>query len=123
MYLSELNAFIKHLSKNKLYTIVTILGFSISLMFVVLLSVYIKQELSFDKFHVKKDRLYRLTNENESNFSPPIGEWIQSTFPEVASYTRLFDQEGIISILQGEKYKFKYLMADSSFFTMFSSTD
>ena len=57
MWSKNLKSFLKHLLNNKLYTIITVFGFAISLMFVTLLSIYIKQELSVDKFHEKKDGL------------------------------------------------------------------
>ncbi len=96
------------------------MGFSISLMFVILLSVYIKQELSVDKFHVKKDRIYRFTTGESSSFAPPVGERLMNQYPEIESYTRLFKREGIIKDENEQKLSFKYLLVDSSFFTMFS---
>lgn len=44
----NLKTYLKFLSRNKLYTFVSIVGFSISLMFVIILGLYVKQELSVD---------------------------------------------------------------------------
>lgn len=44
----NLKTYLKFLSHNKLYTFVSIVGFSISLMFVIILGLYVKQELSVD---------------------------------------------------------------------------
>lgn len=46
MSIYALKLYIKYLLRNKLYTFVTLSGFAVSLMFVLLLSVYIRQELS-----------------------------------------------------------------------------
>ena len=70
----SLKSFFKFLVKNKLYSVVTISGFAVSLMFVLLLSVYIKQELSVDQFHKNKDRIFRLYHEETSMFGAPTGD-------------------------------------------------
>ena len=59
----DLKVFVRSLIRNKLYSVITIIGFAISLTFVLLLSVYIRQELSVDQFHQNKDRIYRVVDE------------------------------------------------------------
>jgi putative ABC transport system permease protein len=120
MRLDSLKMFFKYLAKNRLYTFVTISGFAASLMFVFLLSVYIKQELSVDQFHVNKNRIYRLRSENGSFFAPPIGDLIKNQFPEVEAYTRIFKYSSNGMFRDKQLKKFDFLMADSSFFNMFS---
>jgi len=103
-----------------MYSTITIMGFSISLMFVILLSVYIQQELSVDDFHVKKDRIYRLSTGESSSFAPPIGRRLMGNYPEIETYTRLYKSDGIIVDINQQKLSFNYHLVDSSFFTMFS---
>ncbi|RIJ48239.1 ABC transporter permease [Maribellus luteus] len=116
----SIKAFLKFLSKNKLYGFVTILGFAISLTFVLLLSVYIKQELSVDQFHKNKDRIYRLYREKSAQFSAPTGEFVKNQNPEVEAYTRISIMNGSVVFPEGKQLRINYLLADSSFFTMFS---
>lgn len=61
--LLNFKSFLKFLSKNKSYTFIDIFGLSVSLMFVVLIAIYTKQELTVDSYHEKKDRIYVLANE------------------------------------------------------------
>ena len=89
-------------------------------MFVLLLSIYIKQELSVDRFHKNKDRIYRLYREGGSTFAPSIGEYIKSRLPEVESYTRIKDMSGNAIFPGNQKIILNYLLADSTFFSMFS---
>lgn len=52
-------------------------------MFIIILSIYVKNELSVDNFHTKKDRIYLISNES-GNFSPtPLGRYIHDLIPEV----------------------------------------
>ncbi|WP_422082898.1 ABC transporter permease [Ulvibacterium sp.] len=117
--MTGLKSYLRHLVKNKLYTIVTVLGFAISLTFILLLSVYIKNELSVDKFHVNKERIYRLENETV-DFSPPIAEDLKNSIPEIEDFTRALESDGRIMIAGGPKLKMNYLGVDASFFDIFS---
>lgn len=116
----SIKSFIKYLTKNKLYTFVTILGFAISLMFVLLLSAFIRQELSVDQFHANKDRIFRLIRDNGAIFAPPIGDFVKNQFPEVEAYTRIYNNGGNAKFEGKQQVKLEYMMADSSFFNMFS---
>ncbi len=120
MILKNIRTFLKHLVQNKLYTMITITGFSVSLMFVILLSVYIQKEYSSDRFHVNKDRIYRLVHDTYSGFACPTGPLLKDKYPEVENYTRIYKQEGYATVNTEEKLPIKFLMADSAFFKMFS---
>lgn len=72
--MSNLKLFTRNLWRNKLYSLVTVLGFAMALMFVILLSAYIRQELSVDDFQVNKDRIYRAVSEKTSRFGTLVGD-------------------------------------------------
>ena len=120
MFLKNIKTFIRHLNQNKLYTAITIIGFSISLMFVILLSVYLKQEYSVDEFNANKDRIFRLAHDDYSGFAPPSGSLLMEKFPEMECFTRTYDQQGYAYTNKDEKMKISYLMVDSCFLKMFS---
>ena len=63
----DIKLFVRNLIHNKLYFAITVLGFAIALTFVLVLSVYIRQELSVDQFHQNKDRIYRVVDEKGSS--------------------------------------------------------
>ena len=54
--LLNIKSFLKFLGKNKAYTVIDVFGLSVSLMFVILISIYTVQELSVDKFQEHGDR-------------------------------------------------------------------
>ncbi|WP_445956906.1 ABC transporter permease [Yeosuana sp.] len=117
-----LKTYFRHLLKNKLYTLVTIIGFAISLAFIILLGVYVKNELSVDDFQVNKDRIYRLESNEGVDFSGPIAVDLKNTYPEIEDYTRVYEQDGIIVLPLGEKFNANFLAVDDSFFSIFSYT-
>ena len=73
----DIKLFVRNLIHNKLYFAITVLGFAIALTFVLVLSVYIRQELSVDQFHQNKDRIYRVVDEEGSYWGAVIGSELQ----------------------------------------------
>lgn len=110
------------LSRNKLYTAITIFGFAISLMFVVLVSLYARNEFTVDDFQQNADRIYRVQYGDQGNcYTPPaMGPDLASQYPEIEAYTCI--QESNITTLTpiGEKINVRAIVADSSFFSIFS---
>ncbi|GAI23705.1 unnamed protein product, partial [marine sediment metagenome] len=51
---------LRHLKKNKLYAAVNILGLAIGLASCFLIGIYIADELSYDTFHQKGERIARV---------------------------------------------------------------
>ena len=47
--LLDIKSFLKFLSRNKGYTAIDVFGLSVSLMFVILIAVYVERELNIDK--------------------------------------------------------------------------
>ncbi|AYN69387.1 ABC transporter permease [Euzebyella marina] len=114
-----IKSYFRYLLRNRMYTLVTVFGFALSLAFALLLGVYIKNQLSIDDFQTKKDRVYRLEHES-TEFSAPIATDLKNLYPEIEDFTRVFNHSGRISKSDGKKIKFDYLGVDGSFFNLFS---
>jgi len=120
MWIKNIKTFYRHILNNILYTIITVLGFTLSLTFVILLSVYVQKEMSVNSLQKNKDRIFRYRNEIHSGIAPPIGAWLQNEIPGIESFTRIYSNGGIIKTSTNKKVSFNYLMADSTFFNIFS---
>lgn len=115
----DFRAFLNFLDRNKLYTAINIFGFSVSLMFVILLVTYTRQEYAVDQFHSNKERIFRLCNETDACFAPLIGRDLKARYPEIETYVRLFETDEVATT--GERHlKAKILLSDPDFFRMFS---
>jgi len=91
--------------------------------------IFIKHEISYDKFHEKKDDLYRMVFELTSpdfeiaspQMTAPVAPDLAEEFPEVNHVTRLTSYRQGFFTHQNKTYKVEnVLYADSSFFKMFS---
>ncbi|NND33375.1 MAG: FtsX-like permease family protein, partial [Saprospiraceae bacterium] len=71
MYRSYLRSAIRNLWRYKGYTLINILGLAIGMACVMLIILYVKSELSFDRFHEHRDQLHLL---NIQTTNPQTGE-------------------------------------------------
>lgn len=120
----------RSLLKFKGYASINLIGLALGLTAGILIMLYVLDELSFDKFHVKGDRLYRVNTvfmsgdsgsegANETN-GWPVGKVLEKDFPEVEDvlYTR---SASFLLINQGDKrIRQKNYFASPEFFSMFS---
>lgn len=117
----------RSLLRNKSYSLLNIAGLALGITCCLVIFLIIRYELSFDTFHAKADRIYRITTATfggETDYhaaSPyPMGEAVQAEFPEVELSTTInFVDEGIIKA-DGELFKetgLTYIFP--SFFEMF----
>ncbi len=121
MNFSDFKVFIRSLRRNKLYSGITVMGFAVSLTFIVLLSVYIRQELSIDKFHTRKDRIFRMAGEDGAYWGALVGGQLKETFPDIEAYTRIYQNNRLFGLRSdGAKLPFSALYVDTAFWDMFT---
>ncbi len=123
---------IRTMLTQKMYSFINILGLAIGMAATILISIYIHHELSYDRYHEKSDRIYRLSrewlNENgESNLhlghvAPPFGPLIANDFEgEVEQVVRLLTGGG--PLMQNGDKKFeeeRLFFAEGNVFEIFS---
>ncbi|HEX5170204.1 MAG TPA: ABC transporter permease [Cyclobacteriaceae bacterium] len=118
----------RSLMRSKVFSLINITGLAVGLATFCLIAFYVYHELSFDRYHEKGVRIFRivenLRTENELLFqaasSPPMGPRMQKEFPEVENYVRmqqwnLLAERNGISFYEPECY-----IADSTVFDIFS---
>ncbi|MDN5213299.1 ABC transporter permease [Fulvivirgaceae bacterium BMA12] len=117
------------LANQKFYTGLNIVGLSIGIASCLLILLYVHHELSYDTFHEKAERVYRVglngkIAEQEiftTSSCPPLAFTAVEEFPEVENATRIFPYWAQQIIRYGETAIFeeKVYFADSSFFDVF----
>ncbi len=129
MLTNYLKIALRTLRKKPFYTGINILGLAIGMAACLLISLYVLDELSYDRFHEKADRIYRVTTQTDFNGRESgnastnyhIAEVIGSEIPEIEQTTRvqqLWKQTiGVNDQLFDEE---EAIAADSNFFTFFT---
>jgi putative ABC transport system permease protein len=129
---------IRNLKKRKLYSFINIAGLTIGMTCCILITLYVQNELSYDRYHAKSDRIYRVTQtfratqpgENPGPPSPqdfwvwgcaPVGAALQADFPEIEKVVRFMSPNSIL-LQHGEKriQQDNILYMDSTAFDVFS---
>jgi len=121
---------LRNLKRNLSFTIINIIGLAIAMAISVVSLLYISNEFSYDRFHIKKERIYRVVLKSESNnegtstssiATAGIGPTLYEDIPEVESMVRLSNPTGCFLSYDEKNYPTKWMMyADSTFFTLFS---
>ena len=128
MVFNYLKIAFRNLSRNKIYSLINILGLSLGVACCLLLILYIQDEASYDKHQNRLDDLYRVVTTLETNgdilkmttCSPPIAMAMRDEIPEVESAVRVLNPPGVARNLIRYEDKLFYetdgFMADSTLF-------
>jgi putative ABC transport system permease protein len=122
---------IRTLSKRPFLNLVKILGLSLSLSGILLIVLFLKNELTYDCFHQKYKRIYRLTITDsklpdEKHFARiPGAKFVpemKDHFPEIENYVRLAPVRGDIIKFNENYIKVnEAFQCDSTFFKVFDA--
>ncbi|UFH54228.1 ABC transporter permease [Spirosoma sp. KNUC1025] len=119
----------RNLIRNKAFSTINIVGLALGLATCLLICLYIFNELSYDRYSDKADRMVRVVFRgimnggqiNEANVMPPVAQTIKAEYPEVEQATRI-RTVGSPTLNVGDKtFRDDQLAyADSNFFQVFS---
>ncbi len=130
MFTSYIKTAFRNLKKYKGYSIINITGLAVGISCCILILMWVRDEMSYDGFHLKSDRLFRAVEEQiyrggelfKVAVTPaPLGPALKDEIPELADTCRYTNAPRFL-VRYGEKrfYESGLGMADPSFFTMFS---
>jgi putative ABC transport system permease protein len=134
MIWNYLKAALRNLEHNKLQSIISILSLAIGFVCFILILIWVRDELSYNRFHEHRDELYQLTILHETGVLDPNVPYflpfaMAEKFPEIVNYTRIYNLGNITNCQfryqedQREPvmfYEDKVIMVDTGFFSMFS---
>ena len=128
MFQNYLKTTLRNMARYKGYTFLNVAGLTVGLAVCFLLFLWVKDELSYDRFHKNADRTYQSQwkarfgdNEWEIPQVPvPLAGMMKSEFPEVEWATKAY--EGGFTLKKGEEYvrEQNVLFVDEDFFKVFS---
>lgn len=122
-----MRTFIRLFAKRKAYYVTNILGLTIGLAAAGFSILYFQHELSYDTFHSKADKIYRVSHQNDGGWFAALNiKYIQAlrqdTIPEIEELTRIRRWYSKFVFVGDKKfYESKVMLTDpgSSFFSMF----
>lgn len=129
MFLNYLKTAWRNLLRHKLFSFISVVGLAVGMAVCLTILLFVKDELSYDRFHENKDRIYRLTTQNGladlhfASTSAPLGPVLATQVPDIEAVARLFARSASIMRLgegsKGEAERFEesnFYHADSTIF-------
>ncbi|MBC7828347.1 MAG: ABC transporter permease [Chitinophagaceae bacterium] len=121
----------RNLFKHKIFSMINIFGLAIGIAACLLILQYVRFELSYDNFHEKSDRIFRVQQDrfNEGKISTQwaagaagIGLAAKQEIPEVESFAKLTKTGGVLNYDNKKFREEKMYFANDDFLPMFSYT-
>ena len=129
MIKSYLTVALRNLLKQRFYSVINILGLAIGLAACLLITLFVLDEISYDRYHEKADRIQRV----ELSFSlggqggdfpvvaAPVARTVAETYPEIENAVRFRTQGGYTIQRQDDTYREdRVAFVDSSVFSVFT---
>lgn len=119
----------RNLLKYKFYSLINILGLAIGLTCFLFILVYVKDELSYDRYHDKSEQIYRIHFQGSMsgqeivtpNAGAPFGPFMVANFPEVENQLRFRERGSYLFRYEETSFKEENIIyADSTLFDVFS---
>ncbi len=119
----------RNLWKNKFFSFINIAGLAIGIATCLLIILYVLDELSYDKYNINANRIYRINNDVKfgdlhadlAQVPAPVGPAVARELPQVEQYTR-FRWHGSLLVKKGNENlrEIKVMYADSTLLNVFS---
>ncbi|QEC53595.1 ABC-type antimicrobial peptide transport system permease subunit [Anseongella ginsenosidimutans] len=115
----------RNLAGNKLFSGLNILGLATGMTCSMFIFLWVKNELSFDKFHANADKIYRVTAELSDDVKaavvpPPLATAIKTEIPAIKDATRLIPLKEMITAGTKKFEEKNIYFADTNFLKIFS---
>ncbi len=119
--------FFRLFRKDKSYYIISMFGLALSLSSFLFITMFVVDELSYDKEHINKDRIFRVTTHvkvadvdfDMATTQFPAAHAMQTEFPEIEQAVRVF--KTFRELIVGDKqFEEQVIFADDNFFKVFS---
>ena len=120
---------LRNLVRYKTYTAINALGLATGIAFCLLTFLYVQHEWTYDQFHEKSDRIFRLgmsggmfgkkDNAMRVRLSEKIGPLMRENIPQFAHVVRIHEGPETVS-LSSNTFEVKSLFTDEDFFQLFT---
>jgi len=120
---------LRYIRKHPGYSLLNVLGLTLGITSALFLIIYVSDELSYDRYHEKAERIYRVSSkitETDDQFTwivaqIPFGPQVARDYPEVESFTRFINMPRAAYKFEDKEYiEENFFYADSTVFDIFT---
>jgi putative ABC transport system permease protein len=130
MFKNYLKIALRNLLRHKGYSFINVAGLAVGITCCLLILLFVQDELSYDRYHEKADRIYRLIVENQAEgktfnnaiSSAPMVPALLRDYPEIESAARFYPVDASVLVSYGDKrfYEEHFFYADAAAFEVFT---
>jgi putative ABC transport system permease protein len=129
MFISYFKNAVRTLISQRFYSLINIVGLSIGITACILVTFYIKHDLSYDKYHKNAENIYRIefsiTQDGITNHlvqsQALLGPTLKNEYPEIKKISRIyFSNRSLVKAGDKNNFEDRIVYADSAFFEIFS---
>ena len=122
---------LRNMKRYKAYSLINIAGLAVGIACTIFIFLWVKDELSFDRFHENADRIYRVVSSTSDDGSPTnangsfgVGPALKKDFSEVIETVRIRKMGQSVKRYVGFKdkkfYESRFFFAEPTIFTVFN---
>lgn len=129
MFRNLLKTSVRYIRKHAGYSLLNVLGLTLGITSALFLIIYVSDELSYDRYHEKAERIFRVSStitETDDQFTwnvaqIPFGPQVARDYPEVESFTRFINMPRAAYKFEDKEYiEEDFFYADSTVFDIFT---
>ncbi len=129
MFQNYFKVAVRNMIRYRFYTLVNLIGLAVAIACVLFISLYVYDEMSYDRFHLQAGNLYRVGQAGEVKgreiltitTPAPLAETLQEEFTEITGATRLYrSMNTVFSYGDSSFLENRYYYAGPEFFRVFS---
>ena len=119
---------LRHIRRHRVYAIINVAGLSLGLACTMLIILYVKDETSYDRFHPRVNRIFRIDRELTRDNGNKVqggnsgyfqGPHFKARIPEIETFVRV--QEAMVNLRRGADVQAQYgRRVDPNFFSVFN---
>jgi len=130
MLKNYLKVALRNLLRHKSYSFINVAGLAVGITCCLLILLFVQDELSYDRYHEKAERIYRLIVENQAEgktfnnalSSAPMVPALLRDYPEIESAVRFYPADASVLVSHEDKrfYEERFFYADAAVFEVFT---
>jgi len=128
LLLNSVKVSFRKMRRQKWYSLISVTGLAAGIACAVLILLWVRHELSYDRFHKSGENIYRVTMEDRLNDGLSIHPWLpfplglalKDAFPEIAAVSRWRPDDMVVRYKERAFTEPRFLTVDPDFFKIFS---
>ena len=128
MIRNYLKTFLRSGRRQKIYSFVNVAGLSMGMICCLVIALIVRDEISFDRFHPRFDRIYRVLTETQGAGRPslgaptalPLAPALKADLAEIEKTARISDQTSCLVEAGAKSFYEDLLFVDPEFLEIFS---